>query len=158
MSSSEDLIDLFRARSLRLSLAESCTGGLISEKITAVPGSSDVFLGSAVTYSNEAKENILGVRHETLLAHGAVSRETASEMAIGSRKVYCSDIAASVTGIAGPGGATPMKPVGTVWMAITDGNETIEFVNHFTGDRTGIREQAAEKLIAEIMRFVEGVR
>ena len=108
-----------------MSAAESCTGGLIGYSITDIPGASDVFLGSAVTYSNESKENILGVKHQTLLQYGAVSEETAREMVLGSIEVYQSDIAVSVTGIAGPGGATPDKPVGLVYIAVADGPRVI---------------------------------
>lgn len=151
----EELIRSFSSKGLRLSLAESCTGGMISSSITDVPGSSSVFMGSAVTYSNESKERILGVSRGTLLAHGAVSAETAEEMAKGSLKVYGSDIAASVTGIAGPGGATPEKPVGTVWMAVTDGKEVKVIGNHFLGDRASIRTQAKDVLIDAIIEFAE---
>ncbi len=96
--------DLLRRRGLTLGLAESCTGGLIGSLITDVAGSSDYFMGSAVTYSNEAKEGVLGVQHATLVAHGAVSAETAEEMARGARRVFGTSVGASVTGIAGPGG------------------------------------------------------
>ncbi len=99
---------------LTLALAESCTGGLIADLITDISGSSAYFLGSAVTYANSAKQGIVGVREETLALRGAVSAETAAEMAQGARRAYGADIAASVTGIAGPTGATPGKPVGLV--------------------------------------------
>ncbi|MBR4244855.1 MAG: CinA family protein, partial [Candidatus Methanomethylophilaceae archaeon] len=97
-SEAEQLIEALRSKGLRMSAAESCTGGMIGCMMTSVPGSSDVFLGTAVTYSNDAKERILGVKHQTLMDHGAVSMETASEMAKGSVEVYESDVAVAVTG------------------------------------------------------------
>jgi nicotinamide-nucleotide amidase len=111
-------------------MAESCTGGLIAHKMTDVPGSSDYFLFSAVTYSNEAKMRVLGVSQETLKAHGAVSEETAREMAEGARKVAGATHAISTTGIAGPEGGTPEKPVGTVCIGIAgpDGVKAKRFV------------------------------
>ena len=145
---------MLRERSLRLSLAESCTGGMIGCIITSLPGSSEYFLGSAVTYSNESKQSILGVSSDTLAAHGAVSPETAAEMAAGSLRAYGSDIAASVTGIAGPGGAVEGKPVGTVWMAVTDGNRTVTYGNHFSGSRDEIRRKTADTLLAHIEGFL----
>ena len=108
---------------------------MIGSMITSVSGASSFFLGSAVTYSNESKERILGVSHDSLVKYGAVSEAVAKEMAEGSLKVYDSDIAASVTGIAGPNGGTPEKPVGTVWMAVTDGKRTVAYENHFEGSR-----------------------
>ena len=155
-SRTDHLVRSFISKGLTLSLAESCTGGMISSSITDVPGASAMFMGSAVTYSNDSKENILKVSHDTLLAHGAVSRETAEEMAKGSLSVYGSDIAASVTGIAGPGGSTAEKPVGTVWMAVTDGTKVKVIENHFKGDRTSIREQSRDALVSAIIEFTEG--
>ncbi len=152
-----DLISLLNNKGFRLSLAESCTGGMIGAMITSVPGSSSCFLGSAVTYSNESKERLLGVRHETLLAHGAVSRETAVEMAFGSLKAYDSDIAGSVTGIAGPGGGTEEKPVGTVYMCVTDGLRKVVFQYRFEGGRESVRRQTAEMLMDNISDFIGGI-
>ena len=143
------------AKGLKLSIAESCTGGMIASEITDLSGSSAFFLGSAVTYSNESKENILGVSHSSLVDHGAVSEAVAKEMALGSLKVYGSDIAGSVTGIAGPDGGTPQKPVGTVWMAVTDGKRTMAFENHFEGSRKDIREQTVKVLIEHLIEFVQ---
>ena len=142
------------AKGLKLSLAESCTGGMIASEITDLSGSSAFFLGSAVTYSNESKENILGVSHSSLVDHGAVSEAVAKEMALGSLKVYGSDIAGSVTGIAGPNGGTPQKPVGTVWMAVTDGKRTMAYENHFEGSRKDVREQTVRVLIEHLIEFV----
>ena len=146
--------DYMRAKGLKLSLAESCTGGWISQIITARPGSSEFYLGCAVTYSNEAKEKILGVSHDTLLAHGAVSEETAKEMALGSKRVFGSDIAAAVTGIAGPGGATDEKPVGLVCIAVTDGTTTVSSINRFAGDRTEVRASSVAAVLRDILKLL----
>lgn len=109
-----DLIDALRAKGWRMAAAESCTGGRIAQRITAVPGASDVFSGSMVSYSCETKQSALGVRAETLDKYGAVSEETAREMALGALRITEADVAVSVTGIAGPGGGTADRPVGTV--------------------------------------------
>lgn len=116
---------LLLQKKLKLALAESCTGGLISHRLTNVPGSSEYFLGSLVTYSYEAKEEWLGVKAETLARFGAVSRETVLEMARGARFALAKRfppeevVGLSVSGIAGPGGGTPEKPVGTVWIGLS---------------------------------------
>lgn len=108
-----------------LALAESCTGGYIANRITNVPGASRVFLGGVVAYSNEVKRRFLGVRAKTLARRGAVSEAVAREMAEGARKKFGADFAMAVTGIAGPGGGTKSKPVGTVFIALADGKETV---------------------------------
>lgn len=116
-----------RKKKLTLACAESCTGGLIAKRIVDISGCSEVFLGGAVTYANSAKEKILGVSPETLAAHGAVSEQTAAEMAKGIRNALGADIAVSVTGIAGPGGGTAEKPVGTVFVGLsTKDGETVK--------------------------------
>ncbi|MGD8326551.1 MAG: CinA family protein [Sphingomonadales bacterium] len=112
------LLDLCREKSLTLATVESCTGGLIAAALTEIAGSSDVFLCGFVTYSNQAKETMVGVQDKTLLAKGAVSEETAREMAMGGRSLSKADIVVSVTGIAGPGGGTKDKPVGTVCFSL----------------------------------------
>jgi nicotinamide-nucleotide amidase len=116
------VVEFLRAKGLTLAFAESCTGGLVAKRITDVSGCSDVFMGSCVTYANEAKMRVLGVKAETLDKFGAVSAETACEMARGARERIGSDVAVSLTGIAGPGGGTPEKPVGTVYLAISTEN------------------------------------
>ena len=113
------LISTLRERKMTLACAESCTGGLVAKRITDIAGCSDVFVGGCVTYANEAKVALLGVKEETLAAHGAVSSETAIEMARGVRERLGADIGVSTTGIAGPGGGTPEKPVGTVFVGIS---------------------------------------
>ena len=148
-------MEMMAERGLKLSLAESCTGGMIGAELTSVSGSSSYFMGSAVTYSNESKQRILKVSHRSLMRYGAVSDTVAIEMAKGSLKVYGSDIAGSVTGIAGPEGGTPEKPVGTVWMAVTDGKRTFAYENHFQGSRDEVRERTKEVLLEHLIEFIE---
>ncbi|NLU45640.1 MAG: CinA family protein [Euryarchaeota archaeon] len=146
--------ELLVGRGATVSLAESCTGGLAGYLLTMRPGASGFFVGSAVVYSNEAKERVLGVSAATLEAFGAVSPETAVEMAVGARRLFGSDYAAAVTGIAGPDGATDGKPVGMVCIAATDGRETLVRENRFGGDREAVRQASAAatlSLLAELM-------
>jgi nicotinamide-nucleotide amidase len=131
---------LMTKKGLTLSVAESCTGGLISSTIVSMPGSSAFFLEGAVTYSNIAKQRRLGVKEKTLDSFGAVSRETALEMAEGMQKSSCSDIALSVTGIAGPSGGSLEKPVGLVYIGIADALGTDAFEFRFNGNRERIRQ------------------
>ncbi|MDB5062512.1 MAG: damage-inducible protein CinA [Mucilaginibacter sp.] len=119
------VLNYMAEKGLTLTTAESCTGGYISHLITQHAGSSQVFLGGAVSYSYELKENILGVKNETLWQHGAVSQETVKEMVEGALFNFKSDYAVAVTGIAGPGGGTEDKPVGTVWIAVANANKTL---------------------------------
>nr|MBI2905204.1 CinA family protein [Chloroflexota bacterium] len=132
------------ARKLTLAAAESCTGGLVCHRLTNVPGSSVYFLGGVVAYAYEAKEQLLGVHHTTLYDHGAVSKETAIEMARGARRLFGADIAVSVTGIAGPGGGLPNKPVGLTWIALSarDTDLARQFV--WQKDREGNKAESAE--------------
>src|SRR5450830_2193280 len=130
-------------RGLTVATAESCTGGLIAKLITDGAGSSGYFRGGVVSYSNEAKIGLLGVREEELAAHGAVSAQVARSMAIGARHRVGADLAVSVTGIAGPGGGSPAKPVGLTYLAVADasGADVRRYV--WTGDRAANREAAA---------------
>ena len=128
--------------------AESCTGGLIASSIVDVPGASDCFNEGYITYSNEAKMKNLGVKEHTLIAHGAVSIETAQEMAKGVRAKAKSDFGISSTGIAGPGGGSPKKPVGLVYIACAYGeNDCIVKELHLKGDRTQVRNSAAKEAL-----------
>ncbi|HIT68410.1 MAG TPA: competence/damage-inducible protein A [Candidatus Aphodomonas merdavium] len=137
------LVCALRQSGKTLSTAESCTGGMISSRIVNVTGASDVFLQGFVTYANEAKVRALGVREETLAAYGAVSRETALEMAEGARRAAGTDFAVSVTGVAGPGGGTPEKPVGLVWLGLASQAGAWAKALHLTGSRERIRTLAA---------------
>src|SRR3989337_1464219 len=140
-----------RAQRLTLALAESCTGGLIGHRLTNVPGSSEYFLGGIVAYAYEAKERLLGVHHQTLYEHGAVSRETAIEMARGARLALGADIGVSVTGIAGPTGGLPDKPVGLTWIAISTREEARAEQFLWKGDRLANKEQSAEAALNLIL-------
>ena len=112
-----ELIGVLRAKGLTLSTAESCTGGAIAAAVTSVPGCSDVFKGAVVAYANEVKRSLLGVSDDTLQSYGAVSEQTVREMVQGVARATDSDCAVATSGVAGPGGGTPDKPVGTVWVA-----------------------------------------
>ena len=131
----EYLGKLLRERGSRMGTAESCTGGSIATAITSIPGSSDYYEGSVVTYSYDVKEALLGVKHDTLLQYGAVSEETVSEMAKGLLSCLPVDYGIAVSGIAGPGGGTEDKPVGTVWMAVADKHRTVSKKYNFTKNR-----------------------
>ncbi len=140
-----------RASKKTLALAESCTGGTIAHQLTALPGASEFFLGSVVAYSNEWKHAFLGVSERTLREHGAVSLETVEEMAQGLMKKTQCDIAAAVSGIAGPTGGTPEKPVGTVCIAVAVRGEMTDVrMLYFAGTRAAIIEQTAEAVLEAI--------
>ncbi|MES2353958.1 MAG: nicotinamide-nucleotide amidase [Pseudomonadota bacterium] len=135
--------EALKARWLSMATAESCTGGWVSEAITSIAGSSDWFDRGYITYSNRSKQEMLGVKTETLDRHGAVSEEVVSEMAQGALKASGTDIALAVSGIAGPGGAVPGKPVGTVCFAwYVSGGELVTETQMLSGDRADIRRQA----------------
>jgi len=135
---------LLRTRGLKLATAESCTGGLIADRITDVPGSSDYFLGGFTAYAYEAKVATLGVSWDTLHKFGAVSREVVLEMARGARKALGADIAISVSGIAGPGGGLPDKPVGTTWIGLVTPEGESAQVFYWKGDRRENKELSAQ--------------
>jgi nicotinamide-nucleotide amidase len=147
-----------RERRLTLAVAESCTGGLIGDRITNVAGSSDYFLGGVVSYSNAAKHDLLGVPAEVLERHGAVSAPTAREMARGVRRVFGADFGLAVTGIAGPGGGSPEKPVGTVYLglAMADGEEV--WHGQFHGNRGQIKALTAETALDRLRRELKGLK
>ena len=143
MSVAEKLVELLKAQGLTCATAESCTGGGVGSAITAVPGSSAVFAGGVISYSNDVKRNVLGVSADILQNVGAVSSETAAQMAEGVRRLLKTDLAVSLTGIAGPDGGSEEKPVGLVWfgLATKDGVRTEKCI--FRGDRAQVRAQAA---------------
>ena len=151
-----------RQKQMKLTLAESCTGGLVGHRITNIPGSSEYYLGSVTAYAYEAKERFLGVKHETLLRYGAVSRETALEMALGVRQALAGDfsldhsVGVSITGIAGPGGGMPNKPVGLVWFGLSEpqGEHAWHFI--WKGSRLEIKEQSATKALDLLLAYLQG--
>jgi nicotinamide-nucleotide amidase len=134
-----------------LSVAESCTGGLLANKITNIPGSSFYFLGGCVVYSNFLKEKILGVKKDTLETYGAVSEQTVKEMCVGLKNLVGADYCISISGIAGPTGGTKEKPVGTVWICVYDGKEFITHCFKFLGKRLEVKEQAVNSAL-EMLR------
>ncbi len=153
----EQLIgNLLSARGLKLAVAESCTGGLVAHRLTNVPGSSAYFIGGVVAYAYEAKAALLHVSWDTLRAHGAVSRETVIEMARGVRTILGADISISVSGIAGPGGGLPDKPVGTTWIGLSanDGDWARKFTWQF--DREGNKASSAEAALQFVLDYLDG--
>ena len=150
----ELVLQACRARGLTLASAESCTGGMVAERLTSVAGSSDVFVGGIVAYSNDVKARELGVSEDVLARHGAVSAETAAAMAAGARQRLAADVAVAVTGIAGPGGGTEEKPVGLVYLHATgpDGAGAREFI--FPGDRDTVRRRASATALHLVRRLL----
>jgi PncC family amidohydrolase len=147
--------ELLSSRRLRLAVAESCTGGLIGHLLTNVAGSSRYYMGGVIAYANEAKVRLLGVSWETLEKYGAVSSETVIEMARGVRVTLAADIGISVSGIAGPGGGTPEKPVGTVWVGLSSPMQ--EYSRHYlwSGDRLAIKEQSAQAALTLLVDYLQ---
>ncbi len=139
---------------LTAATAESCTGGLLGHILTSVSGSSGYYLGGVIAYSNEVKEALLGVRHETLLAHGAVSHETAREMAAGIRRRLGADIGLATTGIAGPTGGTAEKPVGLVYIGISTAEKTESYECHFKGGRAAVKESTVKEILQKLSETV----
>jgi competence/damage-inducible protein CinA-like protein len=150
------VLDALRARHARLVTAESCTGGLLGARITTIPGASDLFIGGVVAYSNVVKSGTLDVPLELLERHGAVSEQVVSAMAEGVQRQFAVEAALAITGIAGPGGGTPEKPVGTVWMGARLGGETRALKRIFPGDRTEIRARAAQGALDLLRRMLAG--
>lgn len=151
MTLEERLVELLKARGLKCATAESCTGGLVGGAITAVPGSSAAYLGGVVSYANEVKHGVLGVSADTLATVGAVSPETAAQMAEGVRRLVGADLAVSVTGIAGPDGGSANKPVGLVWFGLASAAGTRTEKAIFAGDRARVREQAVVHALGMLM-------
>jgi nicotinamide-nucleotide amidase len=148
MSDPSALLDRYRKAGRRLATAESCTGGMVAARLTDIAGSSDVVERGFVTYSNEAKIELLGVSAELIQHYGAVSAQVARAMAEGALTHSRADIAISITGIAGPGGAVPGKPVGLVYLAVASkGRDTKVERQHFDGDRSAVRGAALERAL-----------
>lgn len=136
--------DSLRVKGWTICTAESCTGGLIAHRLTNIPGSSDYVLGGVVAYSNRIKQSLLHVRQGTLIAYGAVSEQTASEMAAGARELLGADVAVSVTGIAGPGGGSAEKPVGLTYIGLAGPNDLLVVQRHvWEGDREAVKNASA---------------
>lgn len=152
----EDIAQALVERGWMLSTAESCTGGLIAATCTSLAGSSDWFERGFVTYSNEAKSDLLGVDASAIATHGAVSEMVARAMAFGAVRRSHAQVAVAVTGIAGPAGGSPDKPVGTVWFGFSvDGRLTSETVR-FDGDRQAVREAAVRHALARLLALLQG--
>lgn len=151
----EEVGKLLRSKGLTVSVAESCTGGRLGDMLTDVPGSSDYFLGGVISYSDNAKVNLLGVKPRTLKAKGAVSEEVAIQMAAGVRTKVGADIGIGITGIAGPAGGTPTKPVGLVYVAVSSTRSSECSRNVFRGSRSSIKDQSARKALELLGEFLE---
>ncbi|HET9948674.1 MAG TPA: competence/damage-inducible protein A [Longimicrobiales bacterium] len=152
----EALRDALAAAGMTVAVAESCTGGLVAKRITDLPGASTVFLGGVVAYADRVKVEQLGVPPQDLAAHGAVSEEVARAMVRGVTERFGADAGIAVTGVAGPGGGSPEKPVGTVWVAVSARGRTEARLLHLVGERDQIRERSAQEAIARLLRLVTG--
>jgi nicotinamide-nucleotide amidase len=153
----EYILNKCREKSLTLSLAESCTGGLASSLFTDISGCSDIFMGSAVTYSNESKTTLLGVKEDTIQRHGAVSTEVVEEMSKGSLEAFNSTIAISYSGIAGPNGGTKEKPVGTVAISVSSRNKTESKMYQFYGDRLSLKKRFVMRGLMDLLMHIESL-
>jgi len=147
--------NLLRSHGWRLAVAESCTGGLVGHRLTNVPGSSDYFLGGVISYANETKVHLLGVSWGTLETFGAVSRETVLEMARGVRQSLSADIGLSVSGIAGPGGGTPEKPVGITWIGLSAKSYENAWQHTWNGDRISNKEHSAQAVLQHLVDYLQ---
>jgi nicotinamide-nucleotide amidase len=150
----EVLGKLLRERKLTISMAESLTGGLVQHKLTQIPGSSHYFMGGVVSYSNQAKMELLGVKESSLKKYGAVSEQVAQEMAEGVRKRFGTDISISTTGIAGPTGATASKPVGLVYLALSAKDKLIAQKRLFIQDRNSVKQRSAQAALELARRYL----
>jgi nicotinamide-nucleotide amidase len=151
----ELVLELCRAQGVTLGTAESCTGGLVAGRLTSVAGSSDVFRGAIVAYENDVKETLLGVPADLLAAHGAVSAEVAGAMARGARERLAVDVAVSVTGVAGPGGGTPEKPVGLVFFHVAGPRGEKSLRVELPGDREVIRSRCTVAALHLVRRLLQ---
>lgn len=150
----QEVGNLLRQKGLTLGVVESATGGLISHRLTNVPGSSDYYKGAVSAYSNETKVKVVGVKAETINTYGAVSYQVAEEMAEGGRKVLAVDICLADTGIAGPGGATAGKPVGLFYIALSHASGTYSRKHNFTGNREQNKQSAAEAALDWLREYL----
>jgi len=155
MTQAEEIVKLLSSKGQKVTFAESCTGGMLCSSLVDVAGASWVLDESYVTYANSAKQKLLGVSAETLASCGAVSPECAYEMAQGAKKAACSDYAVAVTGIAGPDGGTAEKPVGLVYIGISDANGTTTYRNIFVGDRTQVRRATVQKALELLKEHIK---
>ena len=153
----QTVVELLLQKGMTVATAESCTGGLVAKKLTEISGSSEVFHCGAVTYANHEKERLLGVKHETLAAYGAVSEQTALEMSQGIRQRAGADIGIGITGIAGPGGGTEEKPVGLVYVSICTEDDHLAYRLQLSGDRDMVRERASMYALDLVRRAVLGI-
>lgn len=151
------VLDLCRARGLTIGVAESCTGGLLGGRLTAIAGSSDVVLGGVIAYHNSVKQSLLGVEEQALREHGAVSEAVVRQMASGARRATRASVGLAITGVAGPGGRSPEKPVGTVWIAADIDGEVHARLLHLWGDREEIRQRAAQWTLELLRQRLLGI-
>ncbi|MBQ8501607.1 MAG: CinA family protein [Bacteroides sp.] len=155
MKLEEEVGKLLKLKKISLSTAESCTGGSIAALVTSVPGSSEYFKGGIVAYSNEVKVNLLGVSSSTLEKQGAVSRETVVEMAKGAMKTLKTDCAIATSGIAGPGGGSKEKPIGTVWIAVAYKNEILTMKQEGDEGRAGNVQKAIQNALSLLVEVLK---
>jgi len=154
MSLEEEIGDLLRQKGLTLGVVESATGGLISHRITNIPGSSDYYKGSVTAYSNEVKGGVVGVSEDTLIQYGAVSPQVAEELAEGGKMLLGADICIADTGIAGPGGATAEKPVGLFYLGLSHGERSYSRKHQFRGSREQNKQSAAEEALSWLKEYL----
>lgn len=154
-SISEQLGELLRSKKLSMGTAESCTGGRIANMITLVAGSSDYFVGGVVSYSNEVKQHVLGVSEESLRQYGAVSREVVEQMAQGAIRTLGCDCSVATSGVAGPGGGSPEKPVGTVWIAAALKEQVVSHCYHFGTVRAENIQSAADTALTMLLELLQ---
>ena len=154
-SLSEQLGGLLRSKGLLMGTAESCTGGRIANMVTLVAGSSDYFVGGVVSYSNEVKHNVLGVSEDSLRLHGAVSREVVEQMAQGAIRTLGCDCSGATSGVAGPGGGSPEKPVGTVWIAAALKEQVVSHCYHFGTVRAENIQSAADTALTMLLELLQ---
>lgn len=154
-SLSEQLGGLLRSKGLLMGTAESCTGGRIANMVTLVAGSSDYFVGGVISYSNEVKHNVLGVSEDSLRLHGAVSREVVEQMAQGAIRTLGCDCSVATSGVAGPGGGSPEKPVGTVWIAAALKEQVVSHCYHFGTVRAENIQSAADTALTMLLELLQ---